>query len=139
MHIMLNPSKWEKIKFSQDTFKLQLKLCHWSEPMKTHVIGQSLIECIVMSYYLLPPVNHHQQIDLFSYHNYNNRLRLANQKPNTNYIIIIRMNFFKCEYLSFYAVYELETLRIYCYSPSLCIDKVLSKSEIRPKIWLEAL
>ena len=58
---------------------------------KPHIIGQShkylLNECIVMSYYLLPHVNHHQQADLFSYHNYNDRLRLANQKLNTNYII----------------------------------------------------
>ena len=39
----------------------------------------------VMSYYLLLPVNHHQQAELFSY--YNDKLRPANQKPNTNYII----------------------------------------------------
>ena len=45
--------------------------------MKAHVIAQSLNECIVMSYYLLPSVNHHQQSDLFSYQNYNDRLRLA--------------------------------------------------------------
>ena len=46
--------------------------------MKAHVIGNShghsLNECIVMSYDLLPPVNHHQQADLFSCHNYNDRL-----------------------------------------------------------------
>ena len=58
--------------------------------MKARVIDysqrHSLNECIVMSYYLLPPVNHHQQADLFSFHNYNDRLRLDNQKPNTSYI-----------------------------------------------------
>ena len=57
-----------------------------AKPMKEHVIDQSLNESIVMRYYLLPPVNHHQLADLFSFHNYNNRLWLANQKPNTNYI-----------------------------------------------------
>ena len=55
--------------------------------MKAHVIGYSLNECVVMSYFLLPPVNYHQQADLLSYHNYNGWLWLANQKPNTNYII----------------------------------------------------
>ena len=40
----------------------------------------------MMSYYLITLINH-QQADLFSYHNYNYGLRLANQKPNTNYII----------------------------------------------------
>ena len=55
--------------------------------MKAHVIAQSLNECIVMSYYLLPPVNHHQQANLFFYDKCNGRLRVANQKPNTNYII----------------------------------------------------
>ena len=39
-----------------------------------------LNEFTVMSYYLLPPVNH-QQADLFYYHNYNDRLRLADQWP----------------------------------------------------------
>ena len=66
-------------------------MSHKPEPIKAHITGQScghlLNECIMMSYYLLPPVNHHQQADLFSYHNYNDRLRLANQKSNTNYII----------------------------------------------------
>ena len=45
--------------------------------MKSHLTGQSpghsLNECIVMSYYLLPPVNHHQQADLFSFYNYDDR------------------------------------------------------------------
>ena len=40
-----------------------------------------------MSYYLLPPVNHLQQADLFAYHNHNGRLQQANQKPNTIYVI----------------------------------------------------
>ena len=40
----------------------------------------------LMNYCLLPPVNHHQLADLFPFHNYNDRLRLTNQKPNTNYI-----------------------------------------------------
>ena len=54
--------------------------------MKEHVIDQSMNESFVMSYYLLPPVNHHQQADPFSFHNYNDRLWLVNQKPNTSYI-----------------------------------------------------
>ena len=37
-----------------------------AQPMKAHVIDQSLSEYIVMSYYLLPPVNH-QLADLFSF------------------------------------------------------------------------
>ena len=71
-----------------DTFKLQLKTwCNYAKPIKAHVIGQSLNEFIVMSRYLMPPINRHQLTGLISFHNYNNRLRLANQKPNTNYII----------------------------------------------------
>ena len=35
---------------------------------KAHIIGYSPNECIVMSYYLLPPVTHHQQVYLFSFH-----------------------------------------------------------------------
>ena len=58
--------------------------------MRAHIIGyscgHSLNECIVMSYYILPPVNHHQQAGLFSYYNCNDRLWLASQKANTNYI-----------------------------------------------------
>ena len=44
-----------------------------AQPMKARIIDQSLNKSIVMSYYLLPPVNH-QLTDLFSFHNYNNRL-----------------------------------------------------------------
>ena len=40
-----------------------------AQPMKAHVIDQSLNESIVMRYYLLPPVNHHQLADLFFFHN----------------------------------------------------------------------
>ena len=50
------------------------------QPMKAHVIDQSLNESIVMSYYLIPPINHHQLTDLVSFHNRNDRPRLANQK-----------------------------------------------------------
>ena len=42
--------------------------------MKADVIDQSLDESIVMSYYFLPPVNHYQEADQFSFHNYNDRL-----------------------------------------------------------------
>ena len=71
-------------KLMVNTFKLQLKLwCHKSEPMKVHIIGQSqghlLNECIVMSYYLLPPVNHHQQVELFSYCNRNVNISVSTQ------------------------------------------------------------
>ena len=52
------------------------------QPMKAHVIDQSLNESIVMSYYIIPPVNYHQLTDLISFHNRNDRVRLANQKPN---------------------------------------------------------
>ena len=49
------------------------------QPMKAQLIEQSLNEFIVMSYYLLPPLNHHQQADLFSFRNYNGRLWLGYQ------------------------------------------------------------
>ena len=107
LYSCLTFQNWETIKCNQDilvefrvnTFKLQLNLwCHKPEPMKAHIIGHwhSLNGCLVMSYYLLPPVNHHLQADLFSYHNYNDRLRLANQKPTTNYIIN-QFNFWNVE------------------------------------------
>ena len=54
--------------------------------MKAHIIDQSLNESIVIGYYLLPPVNYHQLTDLFSFHNYDDRLRLANQNSNTHSI-----------------------------------------------------
>ena len=60
---------------------------YFAQPIKARVIGQSLNEFIVMSHYLIPPINRHQLTGLISIHNYNNRLWLANQKPNTNYII----------------------------------------------------
>ena len=111
-------------------------------PMKARVIDQSLNESIVMSYYLLPPGNYHKLADVFYFYISNDRLPLANQKPNTNYIAsqveclecrnskssCQKLHCFKCEYLSFYTVYELETLRTYCYSPSLRTGKVLNKS-----------
>ena len=53
--------------------------------MKAHVIDKSLNESIVMSYYLIPPINHHRLTGLISFHS--DRLRVANQKPNTNYIL----------------------------------------------------
>ena len=123
------------------------------KPIKAHAIGQSLNEYIVMSYYLIPPVNHNQLTDLISFHNCNDRLQLANQKPNTNCITSQveylqcrnskashqKLHAYKCEYLSFQTVYGLEILRVYFYSPSRCAGKVLSKSEIWLKIWLEGL
>ena len=97
-----------------------------------------------MRYYILALVNYHQQADLFSYHNYNNRLRLANQKPNINYIIS-QKNVWNVEIANLiaktytlYTVYGLETLGIHLYSPLLSW-KVLNKFETRPKIWLEDL
>ena len=58
---------------------------YFAQPIKAHVIGQSLNESIVMSYYLIPPINQ-ASTGLIYFHNCNDRLRLANQKPNTNYI-----------------------------------------------------
>ena len=83
---------------------------------------------------------------LISFHNDNDRLRLANPKAkyklHHQYVECLqyrnsksshqKLHFFKCEYLSFYTVYELETLRIYCYSPSLRTGWVLTK------IWMLA-
>ena len=120
--------------------------------MKAHVIDQSLNKSIVMSYYLIPSINQHQLTGLISFQNHNDRLRLANKKPNTNYIISTqnvcnleianlsqqRLHFFYM-YLSFYTIYELETLRVYCYSPSIHTGQILSKFEIWLKIWLEGL
>ena len=51
-----------------------------AQPIKTHIIDQSLNKSIVITCYLLSPVDHHQLTDLFSFHNHN----LANQEPNTN-------------------------------------------------------
>ena len=39
------------------------------QPMKAHVIDQSLNESNVMIYYLIPPVNHHQLTGQISFHN----------------------------------------------------------------------
>ena len=44
------------------------------QPMKAHVIDQSLNESVVMSYYIIAPVNHHQLTDLISFHNHNDKL-----------------------------------------------------------------
>ena len=52
------------------------------QPIEAHIIDQSLNESIVMSYYIIAAVNH-QLTDLISFHNHNDRLRLANQNPNT--------------------------------------------------------
>ena len=93
-----------------------------AQSMKEHIIDQSLNEFIVMSYYLLPPVNH-QLTDLFSFHYYNDWLWLANQKPNTNNItsqveclesknsksFCQKLHTCGCEYFSFHTIYELET------------------------------
>ena len=62
--------------------------------MKAHVIDQSLNESIVISYYIVAPVNHHQLTDLISFtmtDNHNDRLRLTNQKPNTTASLAPRM------------------------------------------------
>ena len=93
-----------------------------------------------MSYHLLPPVNHHQQVDRFSYHNRNDRLRLANQKPNTNYIISqesiwnVEIANLTAKYYTLLdvnssgnTVYRLETLGIHLFSPFLGVCKVLGK------------
>ena len=67
-----------------DTFKLLTEiLMSVGQPMKAHVVDQSLNKSIVMSYYIIAAVNHHQLTGLISFHNHNDRLRLANQKPNT--------------------------------------------------------
>ena len=127
-----------------DTFKLQLKLwCQEPEPMKAHIIDQSLNGYIVMSYYLLPPVNHNQQAYLFFFHNFNDRLWLANQKPNTNSITNpwsvynVEIANFGCNYLGSTQFIDLKIFGISLYCPSLHACKVLGKSEIWPKIWLE--
>ena len=59
--------------------------------MKAYVIDQSLNECIVMGYYIIAAANHHQLTDLISFHNHNDRLRLANQKPNRTASLASRM------------------------------------------------
>ena len=113
--------------------------------MQAHIIGQSnehsLNECVVVSYYLLPPVNH-PQADLFSCHNYNDRiatgqskaicklhrqsaecLECRNSKPNRQ-----NLHTFKCKYLCFNTAYWLETLGINFYYPSLLACKVSIKT-----------
>ena len=65
--IMPNPSNLPKLNVAKIfwfkvegwCFKDQLKLwCQEQEPMKAYVIDQSRNESVVMSHYLLPPVNH---------------------------------------------------------------------------------
>ena len=95
-YIMLNQSKFKKFKFDLDilvqSFKFWLKLwCENSNSKKNTLLanhtGSHWVNALwwATTYYHLS--NLHRQVDLFSYHNYNNRLRLANQKPITNYII----------------------------------------------------
>ena len=136
-----------------NTFKNQLKLwCHKSEPLKQHVIGSlhqhSLNERIVISYYLLPPVNHHQLADLFSITitmtvcywpikiqkqiQYYSGQWLKYRRSETN---SLRLHIFECKYFGFYTVYELE---IYLYSFSLLACKALTKSNMA-KIGREGL
>ena len=88
----------KKVKCSQDILGWMVLVVGWyfqtptgivmsvAQPMKAHVIDQSLNESIVISYHLLPPANHHQLTGPFAFHKYNDRLCLANQKPNTNCI-----------------------------------------------------
>ena len=52
-----------------------------AQPMKAHVIDQTLNESIVMNYYLLPPVNHQLTYFFFTITITD---WLANHKPNTN-------------------------------------------------------
>ena len=59
--------------------------------MKAHVVDQSQNESNVISYFIIATVNHHQLTDLISFHNNNDRLRLANQKPNTTASLSPRM------------------------------------------------
>ena len=56
-----------------------------AQPINAHIIDQSLNEYIVMSYYLKPPVNHHQ-LTCFPFTITMTDCGLANRKPNTNYI-----------------------------------------------------
>ena len=133
-------SSWTWLTFMSPEIPTEIMM--WAvQPMKAHLIYQSLKESIVMSYYLVPPVNHHKLTDLFSFRNCYDRLWLANQKPNTNYITSQaeclecrnskssrqRLHTFECECLSFHPVYGRETLIICLYSPSLCACKVLRK------------
>ena len=39
-----------------------------AQPKEAHSIGQSLNESIMVSYCILPPVNHHQLTELFAFH-----------------------------------------------------------------------
>ena len=131
-------------KLRVDTFTLLLKMWHHLAPKHTQLANPWMN---------LSPVNRHQLTDLISFHNCNDRLQLANQKPNTNCITSQveylqcrnskashqKLHAYKCEYLSFQTVYGREILRVYFYSPSRCAGKVLSKSEIWLKIWLEGL
>ena len=61
------------------------------QPIEAHVIDQSLNESIVMSYYIIAAVNHYQLTDLISFPNHNDRLRLANQNPNSTASLAPRM------------------------------------------------
>ena len=115
---------------------------YFAQPIKAHVIDQSLNESIAMSYYLITPINHHQLNGLISFHNYNGQSK-AKYKLHHQYVQCLqyknskssrqKLHFFKCEYLSFYTVYELEILRIYCYSPGLSFDQIenLTKNLVR--------
>ena len=152
---------WKKLNCNQNilvqklrvnTLKLQLKMWgHFARPIKAHLIDQSLNEAIVMSYYLIRPINQHQLTGLISIHNYNDRARLANQKPNTNYIIskqnvcnteIAKLPVKNYAFLNVNILHSTQfmNLRLWesnCYSPSPRTGQVFSKSEYWPKFWLE--
>ena len=119
------------------------------QPLKAHVIDQSLNESIVMGYCLLPPVDH-QLTDLFSFHNYNDRqtgqskakyklhqllecLECRNSKSFRQNYTLLNVNIS--------ALTQFMDLRNFgnLFVQSSTFMHVLSKSEIWPKIWLEGL
>ena len=92
---MPNPSKLKKKSNATEIFWFKVEGLYFEtptenvmpfspQPIKAQVIDQSLNESIVMIYYLIPPINQHQLTGLISFHNYNDQLRLANQRPDTN-------------------------------------------------------
>ena len=61
------------------------------QPLKAHVIDQSLNEPIVMSYYIIASFQSSSTDRPNFFHNHNDRLNLANQKPNTTVSLSPRM------------------------------------------------
>ena len=61
------------------------------QPMKAQVIDQLLNESMAMSYYIIASCQSSSTDRPNFFHSHNDRLNLANQKPNTTVSLVPRM------------------------------------------------